>query len=254
MDAKGKSALVVNASDFVGPPAVDALVSAGFRVFVQDEVFLSKGAWQRFVEDHPQAELIDTLDPADAVEMAWERSGSIDALVSNDHYPAKSDQTELIDPEELQRSLAVLVTRPFRVMQRAIPRLKAQGGGNVVMITSCRTQLPMPGGAVPDMCRAAENALVRSLAIELAPANIAVNAVAPNFLYSEAYYPRALFIDDPVGRAFVEASVPAGRLGQPSEVGDVVRFLATTKARFLTGAIIDFAGGWPASPVRPQFG
>jgi 3-oxoacyl-[acyl-carrier protein] reductase len=148
----------------------------------------------------------------------------------------------------------VLVGRPFRLMQAAIPRLRAQGGGNVVMITSCRTQLPMAGGAIPDMCRAAENALVRSLAIELAPANIAVNAIAPNFLYSEAYYPRAVFIDDPVGRAFVEASVPAGRLGEPAEVGDVVRFLATTKARFLTGAVIDFSGGWPASPVRPKSG
>lgn len=98
-------------------------------------------------------------------------------------------------------------------MQRAIPLLKAQGGGNVVRIPSCRTLLPMPGGAVPDMCRAAENALVRSLAIELAPAKSAVNGVAPNFLSSEAYDPRAVFIDDPRGRAFVEASVPAGRLG-----------------------------------------
>lgn len=254
MDAKGKSALVTNASDFVGPPAVDALVEAGFRVFVQDEVFRSANAWQRFLCDHPNAELIDTLDSADAVTLAWDRAGTVDALISNDHYPAKSGPTEHIALEELERSLAVLVTRPFRVMQRAIPRLKAQGGGNVVMITSCRTRLPMPGGAVPDMCRAAENALVRSLAIELAAANIAVNAIAPNFLYSEAYYPRAVFVDDPVGRAFVAASVPAGRLGEPSEVGEVVRFLATTEARFLTGAILDFAGGWPASPVRPQSG
>lgn len=254
MDAEGKSALVTNASDFAGPPAVEALIDAGFRVFVHDEVFRSAGNWQRFQSDHPNAELIDTPDAADAVTLAWERAGTVDALISNDHFPAKSGQTEHVDPEELERSLAALVSRPFRVMQRAIPRLKAQGGGNVVMITSCRTRLPMPGGAVPDMCRAAENALVRSLAIELAAANIAVNAVAPNFLYSEAYYPRAVFVEDPVGRAFVEASVPAGRLGEPSEVGEVIRFLATTQARFLTGAIIDFAGGWPAAPVRPQSG
>ncbi len=254
MEAEGKSALVTNASDFVGPPAVDALLAAGFRVFVQDESFLSAEVWQRFLGAHPNAELIETADPGDAVTRAWDRAGTLDALISNDHHPAKSSPTEQVDLEELDRSLIALVTRPFRVMQRAIPLLKAQGGGNVVMITSCRTQLPMPGGAVPDMCRAAENALVRSLAIELAPANIAVNAVAPNFLYSEAYYPRAAFIDDPAGRAFVEASVPFGRLGEPWEVGDVVRFLATTRARFLTGAIIDFSGGWPAAPMRPQSG
>jgi NAD(P)-dependent dehydrogenase (short-subunit alcohol dehydrogenase family) len=249
-----RTALITGASDFVGPPAVDALAEAGFRVLVQDASFASEDSWRRYRDAHPAAERIDVPEPADAVAVAWEQAGRIDALVSNDHHPAKSCPTEDADADELDRSLAVLVVRPFRLMQAAIPLLKAQGGGNVVMITSCRTQLPMAGGAIPDMCRAAENALVRSLAIELAPANIAVNAIAPNFLYSEAYYPRAVFIDDPAGRAFVEASVPAGRLGEPAEVGEVVRFLATTKARFLTGAVIDFSGGWPASPVRPKSG
>jgi 3-oxoacyl-[acyl-carrier protein] reductase len=254
MATEARSALVTNASDFAGPPAVDALAAAGYRVFVHDEQFVSADAWRRFHLGHPHAELIEEPDAVEAVALAWQRAGTVHALVSNDHHPAKLCETERVDLDELARSLAVLVTRPFRVMQRAIPLLKAQGGGNVVMITSCRTLLPMPGGAVPDMCRAAENALVRSLAIELAPARIAVNAVAPNFLYSEAYYPRAVFIDDPAGRAFVEASVPAGRLGEPAEIGDLIRFLATTEARFLTGAIIDFTGGWPASPVRPQKG
>jgi 3-oxoacyl-[acyl-carrier protein] reductase len=46
--------------------------------------------------------------------------------------------------------------------------------------------------------------------------------------------------------------VPAGRLGRPDEIGELIRFLATTKARFLTGAIIDFNGGWPASAPRPR--
>ncbi len=252
MDKGQRTALITGASDFVGPPAVDALAEAGFRILVQDASFASEGSWQRYHDAHPAAERIDVPEPADAVAVAWEQSGAIAALVSNDHHPAKSCPTEDTDPDELDRSLSVLVGRPFRLMQAAIPRLRAQGGGNVVMITSCRTQLPMAGGAIPDMCRAAENALVRSLAIELAPANIAVNAIAPNFLYSEAYYPRAVFIDDPAGRAFVEASVPAGRLGEPAEVGEVVCFLATTKARFLTGAVIDFSGGWPASPVRPK--
>jgi 3-oxoacyl-[acyl-carrier protein] reductase len=252
MGPRQRTALITSASDFVGPPAVGALTAAGFRVFVQDASFASEEAWRRYRDAHPTCERIDVPEPADAVAVAWEKAGTIDALVSNDHHPAKSCPTEDADPNELNRSLSVLVGRPFRLMQAAIPRLKAQGGGNVVMITSCRTHLPMAGGAIPDMCRAAENALVRSLAIELAPANIAVNAIAPNFLYSEAYYPRAVFIDDPEGRAFVEASVPAGRLGEPTEVGEVVCFLATTKARFLTGSIIDFSGGWPASPVRPK--
>ena len=247
-----RTALVTNASDYAGPPAVEALAGAGFRVLVHDRAFADDGVWQRFADGRPALERLSAAEPAVAAAEAWERAGRIDAIVSNDHHPAVASAAGTADLDALRQSFEILVAQPFALMQVAVPRLKAQGGGNVVMITSCRTQLPMPGGAIPDMCRAAENALVRSLAVELAPARIAVNAVAPNFLYSEAYYPRAVFIDDPKGQAFVAESVPAGRLGEPAEIGELILFLATAEARFLTGAIVDFSGGWPASPPRPQ--
>ena len=136
-------------------------------------------------------------------------------------------------------------------MQAAIPRLKKQGSGNVIMITSCRTELPLPGGAIPDIARAGANALVKSLSIELAPFGIPVNAIAPNYLYSEAYFPKAKFIDDPIGKEFIREVVPAGRLGEPEEIGELVIYLANMKGSFHTGTIIKFAGGWPAAPKRP---
>ena len=136
-------------------------------------------------------------------------------------------------------------------MQEAIPRLKKQGRGNVIMITSCRTELPLPSGAIPDIARAGANALVKSLSIELAPFGIPVNAIAPNYLYSEAYFPKAKYIDDPRGREFIEEVVPAGRLGEPEEIGELVSYLANMKGSFHTGTIIKFAGGWPAAPKRP---
>jgi NAD(P)-dependent dehydrogenase (short-subunit alcohol dehydrogenase family) len=244
-------ALVTNAGDYAGPPAVAALAEAGFRVLVHDRSFADAAAWSAFAAAHPSAERIDADDPASLVEFAWQSAGRIDAVVGNDHWPAIHGPTEQASLDDLRRTLEVLVVDPFALMKAAIPRLKAQSGGNVVMITSCRTRLPMPGGAIPDAARAAANALVASFAIELAPHDIAVNAVAPNFLYSEAYYPRAVFVDDPKGQAFVKASVPAGRLGRPEEIGEVIRFLATTNARFLTGAIVDFAGAWPAAAPRP---
>ena len=252
MPDRQRTALVTNASDYAGPPAVDALAGVGFRVLVQDSDFADDVVWRRFADDHPGAERLGAADPASAAVEAWQRVGRLDAIVSNDHYPAVASPAGSADLDSLRESFEVLVARPFALIQTAVPRLKAQGGGNVVMVTSCRTQLPMPGSAIPDMCRAAENALVRSLAVDLAPLRIAVNAVAPNFLYSEAYYPRAVFLEDPAGRNFVAQSVPAGRLGEPAEIGEVIRFLATTEARFLTGAIIDFSGGWPASPPRPH--
>lgn len=245
-------ALVTNAADFAGPPAVDALAAAGFRVLAQDDSFADGAVWSAFSESHPAAELLSGDGPAAVVANAWAAAGQVDAIVSNDHFPAIHGATQDAALADLRETLEVLVVDPFALLQAAIPRLKAQGGGNVVMITSCRTRLPLSGGAIPDAARAGANALVRSWSIELAPFEIAVNAIAPNFLYSEAYFPRATFVDDPRGRAYVDQSVPAKRLGRPEEIGEVITFLATTRARFLTGAVIDFAGGWPAAPSRPE--
>ena len=69
--------------------------------------------------------------------------------------------------------------------------------------------------------------------------------MVPNYLYSEAYYPRAKFIDDPEGREQIASIVPMGRLGEPEEAGELVAFLASGRAKFMTGQVINFTGGWP---------
>ena len=63
---------------------------------------------------------------------------------------------------------------------------------------------------------------------------------------------RARFIDDPAGRAYVQSTVPAGRLARPEEIGELIRYLASMKGNFLTGSIIDVSGGWPAGAPRPS--
>jgi NAD(P)-dependent dehydrogenase (short-subunit alcohol dehydrogenase family) len=141
---------------------------------------------------------------------------------------------------------------PFSLAKAAIPRLIAQQNARVVMITSNRTRLPLPGGAIPDAARAGLNALVKSLSLELAPHGIPVNAIAPNYLYSETYFPRAKFVDDAAGRAYIQEVVPVGRLARPEEIGELIRYLATMQGGFLTGSIIDFSGGWPAAQPRPK--
>jgi len=244
-------ALVTNASDYAGPPAVAALLEAGFRVLAHDDSFVDDIVWEHFFNAHGNVEHVSGESPELLVEAAWAVTGRVDAIVSNDHFPAIHGPTADASLDDLRQTLEKLVVRPFALVMAAIPRMKDQGGGNLVLVTSCRTKLPMNGGAIPDAARDAANALVRSFSIELAPFNIAVNAVAPNFLYSEAYYPRAVFIDGAEGRDYVRSSVPAGRLGRPEEIGELIGFLASTQSRFLTGAVIDFSGGWPAAAMRP---
>jgi NAD(P)-dependent dehydrogenase (short-subunit alcohol dehydrogenase family) len=120
------------------------------------------------------------------------------------------------------------------------------------MITSPRARLPMVGGSIPDEDREAGNALLASFARELAPFNVSVNAIAPNYFANEMYFPKARFVDSETGRAFVKQMVPTGRLGPPEELRELVTFLATNNARFMTGTTLEFTGGWPVSPPLPD--
>jgi NAD(P)-dependent dehydrogenase (short-subunit alcohol dehydrogenase family) len=72
-----------------------------------------------------------------------------------------------------------------------------------------------------------------------------VNAVAPNFLYSETYYPRAQWMEDPKYVQRIKDMVPLGRLGRPEEIGELIAFLVSGKSDFVTGQVIPFTGGWP---------
>lgn len=246
-----KLALVTNVLDYVGPPAVKALLKDGYEVVAQDIAFDKEEVSNEYKSKYPGAIPVSFDDPHELINHLWEKFEKIDVLISNDAYPAIHTPIEDANLEDLNKTIQNVLVHPYKLMQSAIPRLKEQGRGNIIMITSCRTELPLPGGSIPDIARAGANALVKSLSIELAPFSIPVNAIAPNYFYSEAYFPRAKFIDDPVGREFIREVVPAGRLGEPNEIGELVSYLANMKGSFHTGTIIKFAGGWPAAPARP---
>lgn len=247
-----KIALVTNVLDFVGPPAVKTLLEDGYHVVAQDPAFQDPAKQEDYRANHPGAVPLGLQDPKKLIQRVWDDYKTVDVLISNDTFPAIHIPIEEANVEDLYATIENVLIYPFQLMHEAIPRLKKQGRGNVILITSSRTELPLPGGAIPDIARAGANALVKSLSIELAPFGIPVNAIAPNYLYSEAYFPRAKFIDDPAGREFIRSVVPAGRLGKPEEMGELVSYLANMKGSFHTGTIIKFAGGWPAAPPRPK--
>ena len=246
-----KIALVTNVLDYVGPPAVRALLDKGYDVVAQDPVFQNTNKQEDYKANNPGAVPLGIKEPKKLIQHVWDNYKKVDVLVSNDTFPAIHVPIDEANVKDLNSTIDNVLVYPFRLMQEAIPKLKKQGSGNVIMITSCRTELPLPGGAIPDIARAGANALVKSLSIELAPFGIPVNAIAPNYLYSEAYFPKAKFIDNPIGKNFIREVVPAGRLGEPEEIGELISYLANMKGSFHTGTIIKFAGGWPAAPKRP---
>ena len=246
-------ALITNALVFAGPPAANSLLKAGFQVVVHDVAFISAEAKANYRSAHPDVVVLPDQTPAEIVESAWAVNNRLDVLVCNDAYRPIHGAIEDAEIESLQSTLDRLVVFPFGIARAAIPRLKTQAKARIVFISSNRNRLPLPGGSIPDIARAGANALVKSLSIELAPHGIPVNAIAPNYLYSETYYPKARFVDDAAGRAYIEQTVPAGRLAEPEEIGELIHYLATMQGTFMTGAIIDFSGGWPVGVPPPNW-
>jgi len=174
-----------------------------------------------------------------------ESFGFVSKFVFNDVHPNTPKPFEEINIGELKAAHGSLVEFPLRLCQLILPRLKLEKTGSVVFVTSARQLQPEPGFVVATSVRAGATALALAVAREVAPYGIQINAIQPNYLYSEMYYPKAKFVDDLVGRERIADIVPAGRLGTPEEFGELVEFYVSGRSVFTTGQVVNFTGGWP---------
>jgi NAD(P)-dependent dehydrogenase (short-subunit alcohol dehydrogenase family) len=237
--------LLTHARQYAGPGIVPVLLRDGQKVFCHDPSFADTAAARRFASEHGGAIALGAQEPAAIAAELLALGASLDAVVHNDVHPNEPRPIGEIPIETLQASFDALLRFPFDLTQRLLPSMKAKGAGRFVFVTSARYRQPEPGFAVATAIRAATTAFALSLAREAAPHGVQVNVVAPNYLYSEAYYPRSRFVDDPAGRAEIAGKVPLGRLGRPEEIGELVAFLVSGRSAFVTGQVIDFTGGWP---------
>ena len=124
----GRTALVTNATEFAGPPAVDALVGAGFAVCCHDRSFSDPAARETFAAGKTNVIALETQEPAAIVEEAIEAAGASvpDVVVSNDSYPAILGPVEESDIADLERTLDALVVMPFALMRAVVPHLQSQ--------------------------------------------------------------------------------------------------------------------------------
>jgi len=242
-DLKDKVAIVTNVTGFVGLPAATALAGAGALALCHDPSFSNEPACRAFAEAHPGLGALQLDDPGATVEAVVAAEGRLDVLVLNDVFPAKRAPVEDVDPDDFRAALEALAVAPMRWASAAVPVMKAQGAGSIVFVTSAAPLRGIPNYSMYAAARGAANALTVSLAKELAPAGIRVNAVAPNFVESPTYFPEDL-LADPQKRAKIESNIPLGRLGKPEEVGELIAFLAGADAGFMTGQVVPVAGGW----------
>jgi NAD(P)-dependent dehydrogenase (short-subunit alcohol dehydrogenase family) len=240
-----KTVLITNVTQYTGPGAIKTLHDQGARVICHDRSFGDKRAVSDFMTAYPHAICLRESDPVGIVSELTQEVGTVDAVVSNDAYPTTRALIEDVSLEDLRMTFESVRAFPFHLAQLLLPGMKSRGNGCFVFVTSARQLRPEPGFSVPTSIRAGTTAFVQALSKEVAAFGIQVNVVAPNYLYSEMYYPRARFVDDEDGRRIIADTVPAGRLGTPEEVGELIAFLVSGKCKFVTGQVIYFTGGWP---------
>jgi 3-oxoacyl-[acyl-carrier protein] reductase len=144
----------------------------------------------------------------------------------------------MIRPEAAERVFAVNALGPIHLLQAAARLMRRGGGGAVVNVTSIMGVEGNAGETVYSGSKAALVGVTKSAAKELAPAGIRVNAVAPGFIDTDM----TEHLEDAVVRQRL-ASIPLGRPGTPAEVAEVIVFLASDAARYVTGELIGVDGG-----------
>jgi NAD(P)-dependent dehydrogenase (short-subunit alcohol dehydrogenase family) len=241
-DFAGKVALITGAARGLGRAAAVRLLERGASVAVNVRGAERAEEAARLLGEGAFAVPGDVADSAavqEIVQRTLDRFGRLDVLVNNAAL-ALSTRFERISEEEWRRAMDVNVTAPFLLIRAVVPAMKAAGWGRIVNISSTAGKsVSTLGGAHYTTSKAALLGLTRAAAKELGPYGITVNAVCPGLIDTELTQENA----SPTDLAAYARGFPLQRLGRPVEVADLICFLASDQAGYITGASLDINGG-----------
>jgi 3-oxoacyl-[acyl-carrier protein] reductase len=241
----GKVALVTGAQQGIGRSACVALAQAGAEIVINwlDDADMAEATQEavRAVGRQPllvQANVANTAASADMVAQAVAKFGRLDILVNNAGiYPRVPflDLTEAVWDEVI----AVNLKGAAFCAQAAARAMIASGHGGAIVNLSSQAIRGAARGAHYSASKAGLLGLTRSLALELAPYSIRVNAIAPGLV--DTAQPRGGFTEE--GLVTLAATIPLARMGRAPEIADAIVFLASEQSSFMTGAVLHVNGG-----------
>lgn len=243
-------ALVTGATSGIGVTIAEQLVERGMRVVVTGrsdergrEVEERLGDRVRFV----RADLTAPGAAADLVARAVALFGRLDVAVNNAAIDHTNDLLE-VGEEEIRTTFETNTFAAMNLVIAAARQMRDQGdGGAIINITSRLASIGVPTMGIYSASKGAMLAFTKAAAIDLAPHNIRVNAVAPGMTRTPLYQEWLDGLADPEAEAKrVAEAIPLGRIAEPADVAAVVTFLASPEAAYLTGASIPVEGGYLA--------
>ncbi len=226
---EGRIALVTASSKGLGRGAAMALAREGVHVVIsaRDEERLEAARAELPGDDHlaVAADVTDPATPSRLVEAAVQRFGALHILVANAGGPPKARALEVEDGA-LAESLNANLATSIRLAREAVPHMRRAGWGRICCITSSAVRQPIPDLAYSNVARTGLWAWAKTAAQDLADDGITVNLVCPGLHATDR----------------VSELGHAGRLGDPEDFGDVVAFLCSRPAAFISGAAIGVDG------------
>lgn len=249
MRLEGKVAVVTGGGAGFGEGICRRFAAEGARVVVNDvneqdgrrvaDAIGEAGGEARFV----YADVSSDADTGRLVGEAVGAYGGLDVMVNNAGVPQRNQPMESVTEEEFDRIFAVNVKGLYWSAKHTVPLMREAGGGCILHTASTAAISPRPGLVWYNGSKGAVNTITRSMAVELAPDRIRVNAICPvagetrmlaEFLGGEV---------TPEMHAKFMSTVPLGRLSQPADIANAALFLASDDAAFLTGVCLPVDGG-----------
>jgi NAD(P)-dependent dehydrogenase (short-subunit alcohol dehydrogenase family) len=247
-----KTAVITGAAGGIGRAIVQNMRKEGFHLVLGDADDRGLAALADELHDAGAAVSVlqgDLRQPsycAALVDLAITATGRLDVLVNNAGIITRGTILETTD-EDWNRTFDINVSAIFHTCRKAIAYMKAQGGGSIVNVSSCWGLYPGPAHAAYCTSKGAVAILTKCLGRDHAADGIRVNAVCPNEVNTPMLrtgFERRGFDPDTAIEA-LNKTVPLGRIAEPEDIADVIQFLASDSARYVTGTVVEINGAKP---------